>query len=495
MTNPSSGFLANVLKLVTGSIVAQAVAILVTPIVTRLFAPEPFGIAALFTSIVTVISVVSCLRYELAIMLPKTDEEAANILSVSVCSVVIISAVTALFFFLAGDVIANALNAPKLKIYLWMLPLAVLSKGLFLAFNFWDSRMKRFGQLSFVRVVSSLTTQTTKVGAGFAGHVSGGVLIGTNVLGYVVSASMLGGQIWRDNHQLLKGNIRWKNMLEEVVRYKEFPIYSTWAILLETTSHQLAPLFLAIFFSSGVVGFFALGLRVLSFPIRLIGQAIGQVFFQKAAEVQHKGQLNEVVKEVFQRMISLGMFPFLLLALLGKDLFSFVFGSQWAEAGVYIQMLSLWIFFVFILTPLSNLFSVLEVQKEGFYCNLSLFLSRAISLSIGGILGSPRLAIALFSVVGTVGSSWMCLWILYKAKVSVTTSTAILARYLLLSLPFLGIIGGGHYLLELHVLYTLGMSVLCSIFYYGVVIYQDVHIRTQLFILLEKKLSGRKDLT
>ncbi len=78
-----STFSVNTLKLVTGSIFAQGLGVLVVPIVTRLFAPEAFGVAALFASISGIISVVACLRYDLSIMLPKSNEESANLLGVS----------------------------------------------------------------------------------------------------------------------------------------------------------------------------------------------------------------------------------------------------------------------------------------------------------------------------------------------------------------------------------------------------------------------------
>lgn len=101
VSQPSSSFCSNVLKLTTGSVFAQALGILVAPIVTRLFAPEAFGIAALFASIAGVISVVACLRYELSIMLPETDEDAANLLGVSLCCVLIVTIVSGLVTFFA----------------------------------------------------------------------------------------------------------------------------------------------------------------------------------------------------------------------------------------------------------------------------------------------------------------------------------------------------------------------------------------------------------
>ena len=76
----SSSFAANVLKLVTGTTFAQVIIVLASPLLTRLYGPEAFGFLALFTSITSIIGVIACMRYEMAIMLPKTDEEAANLL-------------------------------------------------------------------------------------------------------------------------------------------------------------------------------------------------------------------------------------------------------------------------------------------------------------------------------------------------------------------------------------------------------------------------------
>ena len=92
-------FAENVLKLVTGSVIAQGIGVIVAPIIARLFAPEAFGVAALFASITGIIGVVACLRYELAIMLPKTDEEAANLLGASLFFVLIITGISVLIIF------------------------------------------------------------------------------------------------------------------------------------------------------------------------------------------------------------------------------------------------------------------------------------------------------------------------------------------------------------------------------------------------------------
>jgi len=466
--------------------------VLAAPIVARLFAPEAFGVAALFASIAGIIGVVACQRYELSIMLPKTDEEAANLLGLSLFFVLITTAISSLIIFFAGDVIVGLFKSSELKKYLWLIPLAVFVNGTFLALNYWNSRTKHFGRLSVARVVSSVVTQAGNLGAGFSGFVSGGVLIAARVLGQLVSTAVLSTQTWRGNHRLFNKNIRWKKIIAGLKRYKKFPIYNTWSALLNTTSQFLPILFLAYFFSPKIVGFFALGRQVLFLPASLIGQAIGQVFFQKASEARHQGQLGVVVEEVFRRLVSLGMFPFLVLMLLGKDLFLFVFGPQWSEAGVYAQILSPWIFFAFIYSPLTFLFIVLEAQKEALYIDVVLFSSRCIVLSIGGFVGNPRIVVELFSFVGTIILFCMVFWFFSKAGVAPKKALAILCRSLLISFPGLLIISWSYYVMEFHFLVTLGVCFVCTILYYTLIIYRDLYVRMQLMAFFKKLVYQRK---
>jgi len=169
------------------------------PIVTRLFTPAAFGLAAVFLSMTGIVGVIACLRYEFAIILPETNEEAANILGVSLLSALIMSSLSASVVWLGSEKIIVLLHTPQLKNYLWLVPVTIFFQGIFLALNYWNSRTKHFGRLSIAQIISSLTTQTTKLAAGFAGFVNGGVLIGTSVIGSIVSTSVLGSQIWRDD--------------------------------------------------------------------------------------------------------------------------------------------------------------------------------------------------------------------------------------------------------------------------------------------------------
>jgi len=487
MSKSSSGFAANVLKLVTGSVFAQGLGVLAAPVIARLFAPEAFGVAALFASIAGIVGVVACLRYELAIMLPKTDEEAANLLCLSLFFVFIITGISALIIFFAGDIIANLLNSSEFKKYLWLIPAAVFISGISLPLNYWNSRTKQFGRLSIARVISSVVAQSTKLGAGFAGFVSGGVLIGTGILGQIVSTFILGGQICRDDRRLFKAGIRWEKMIAGLKRHKKFPIYNTWSALLNTASQQLPTIMLAFYFSPKIVGFYALGKTVLSMPMNMVGGAVAQVFFQKASEAHYRtGNLSKVVEEVFKRLVSLGIFPILLLTLIGEDLFVVVFGQRWAEAGVYMQILGLWIFFVFISSPISTLFAVLEKQSYGLFFNIILFVTRIVSLIGGGLIGDARIALILFSGTGAIAFLVMTFWLLSCANVSLFRTLNIFFKKIIICIPILSIVVLCKFFFDLAPLWVTSIGITGSFPYYVIILKQDRELKKPIRLLTKK---------
>ena len=484
-----STFAGNILKLVTGSVFAQGIGVLAAPIIARLFAPEAFGVAALFVSITGVIGVVACLRYQLAIMLPKTDEEAANLLGLSLFFVLIITGISAMIIFFAGNVIAKSLSSPELKKYLWLIPAAVFINGIFLALNYWNSRTKHFGRLSVARVISSVVVQITTLGAGFAGFVSSGILIGTAILGKVVSTSVLGGQIWHNDRHLFRASVRWNKMIAGLKRYKEWPIFSTWSGFLNAVSQQLPVWILAFYFSPKIVGFYALGRTVLGVPMSLIGDAVGKVFFQKAAETRSRtGDLPRLVEEVFNRLQSLSIFPILVMTVIGRDLFIVAFGDRWAEAGFYVQIIGFLAFFQFISSPISTLFSVLEKQRSALFFNIILLTTRTVSLICGGLTGDPRIALALFSGSGVIVYAIFTSWILSIAGVSLSKMFKLLLKYAGISIPVLSIVVLAKWIVGISPLWVVFSGIISSILYYIIILKKD-QIFQKYFQILKKRLG------
>ena len=404
---PKTSFKGDVLRLVTGTVLAQAIGILAAPILTRLYEPEAFGLAALFTSFTGIISVLACMRYELSIVLPDSDQEAANLMGVSILFSLLVAIFTVPIVWLGGQTLLQWVKMPALEPYLLLIPITVFINGIFLALNYWNTRTKQFTRLSITRITSAVAGTSTTIGAGLAGYATGGSMIAATLGGQIVGTTVLGAQIWRDNGKFLLQSLGWPGMLAGVKRYKNFPIYSSWSALLNSVSWQLPVLMLGAFFSPSVVGFYALGFRILKIPMNLIGSAIGQVFLQRAADAKLNGSLPTLVEQTFHRLVLICMFPMLLLAIVGKDLYISVFGDHWADAGVYTQILSVWAIVWFVSAPLSNIYPVLEKQHREPVIQGSILAARIVGISIGGYYNSPLLAIGLYSLGGLIAYSYL----------------------------------------------------------------------------------------
>ena len=480
-----SSFGADVLKIAGGTVLAQLVIMVASPIVARLYGPESFGLAALFASITGIIGVAACMRYEYSIMLPSSDEAAANLLGLSL----LISALTgvlttsAVWFF--GEPFSQLIKAPNLAHYLWFVPPSIFFGGAFLALNYWNSRAKRFFRLSIARVTSSATTTGAQLGAGLSGHATGGSLIGAIVAGSAASTLILAAQIWRDDGRMIRGCLSWRSMISGLKRYRKFPLLDSWSAILNAVSWQLPIFLLSAFFSQTVVGYYALGLDVLQLPMSLIGSAIGQVFFQRAAEAKFQGSLPEVVESTFVRLGMVEVFPILLLSLAGRDLFVVIFGPTWAEAGVYVQILALWTFITFVTSPICTLFSVLERQGTFLAFNATLFAARATALTLGGMSGNARFTLALFTAISVTAWGCLCIWILKKMDIPLRRIVRSYARYVAYCVPLFAL-AAGRWTLALSPDETVLGCILAAVFYYLAAVAQDEALRSPLFDLLKR---------
>ncbi len=419
-------FGADVLKLVTGTVVAQGITVVLSPLLTRLYAPREFGVWALFSSITTIIGVVACLRYEVAIMLPEGDEEAASLLGVSLLAIAAVSVAVFVAVLAGRSAIVSALKAPELAQYMWLVPLAVFVNGVLLALSYWSTRKRRFSRLSAVRVGASATSSAVQLGLGYWGFVTAGSLIASSLAGTAVSTTALGVQIARDDAAVLRQGWTWSDLRRGIYRHRKFPLYGSLSVLLNSISWQLPAILLQRFFTAEVVGFYSLGNRLLRLPMDLLGGTIGQVFFQRAAAVRATGRLPEIVEAAYRRLVTISLAPMLVLGIVGTDLFRLAFGARWAEAGVYTQILSLWTFFWFISSPLSSLFSVLEMQEFGLKLNVLILGTRLLSLGAGGLMGDARLALMLFAASGVAVYGYYSFAILAAAGVRWSSALRIL---------------------------------------------------------------------
>lgn len=199
---------------------------------------------------------------------------------------------------------------------------------------------------------------------------------------------------------------------------------------------MLPALLLGYFFSPAVVGFYALGQRVLSLPMGVIGSSIAQVFYPRAAKANREGELAKVTLDMFERLLAIGFVPLMLIAVVAPDLFALVFGERWWTAGEYARWISLLLFFQFVSSPLSTIYYVMGRQRNLLTFNIIMFVTRLLVIIVGGIRGDALLTIILVGITGTVLYAFLCMHITKIAGIHLARVLLVIFKRIVFSIPY-----------------------------------------------------------
>jgi O-antigen/teichoic acid export membrane protein len=426
-----SDFFKSFLTLFTGTSITRALPVLISPLLTRLYTPEDWGVFALFMSSTLVITVFASGRYELAIMLPKNHREASHLGAASFVMVVLFSALTLAIVTVANSPITHAFAEPDIAVWLLWIPVSILFTSLFRIFNFWSNRRKRYRRIATGMVVQGIVTAGVNLAGGVLYNGPAGLILGT-VMGQASAAALLGWTIWRDDG--LKTQTWSPHLMKSTaIRYKQFPLYSTWSAFLNILSLEIPVFILNRAFSSSVTGFYSLAYKALNFPVFIIRQSFSQIFLQRSSEIrENESRLSGLVWRTYTTLLMVAIVPCSILLVFGDHLFGFIFGSEWITAGRYAQMMSPWILFVFTATPISMLFIVLEQQKQSLVFNAITLTSRIAALWIGiAVFQDPSTTVLLFSLTGFASRVGVVLYLLKKVGISVFKTVAFTALFIL----------------------------------------------------------------
>ncbi len=459
-------FIGDVFKIVGGSSLAQLLIALATPLLTRLYLPEHFGTANVFISLITVAGIAVCLRYELAVLLPDRDEDGANLLGLALSLAGLVSGLVLGLLVWGGGTLVGWLKAPELLPDLLLVPVALISMGFYQALNFWNMRKHRFWRLATARLIMTTAQLTTQFAAAWLCKVdAGGLILGTT-LGYFVASLVLVGLTWLDERALFQQAVRLRSMLSNLVRYRKFPLVDAWAIMIEALSWQVPVWLLSAYFSQTVVGYYGMAYRLVQLPIAFIGAAFSQVFMQRAAEFRKdSGQLQATVGSVFSKLVALSLFPAVLLSLTGRELFIIFLGANWAEAGIYVQILGMWTFFWFLSGTLRTLTATLERQELAFLFHGVTLLTRTGAFFAGCLLQDVYLALWLSMASGILVYGWISLTCLHLVGYPLRHILWVILRKALWALPAGIILGSAKLFIDLPPLGVLGIAGVLLVIY------------------------------
>ena len=351
----------NVSKLTSGTTIALIIPVFLQPFLRRLFTPSEFGAFAIFLSIIEIIVSVGTLRYEMAIVLPKKDVLAANVLGLSVILSFAINALAFTGILIFPDTVAIAVHFPPQFVYwLYFIPFVTLLFCLSQSVNYWLIRKKAFWPSSINKISRRGLEGSLQLVSGI-GHLNLGLVAGAvfghlaNVISGIFQLRASDFQINRISKQKIRYVYR---------RYIDFPKFSTLPSFLNVVSILLPFFIINKIFSEKETGYFDLVRQFLLVPIALISASVSQVLFQRITEKKHAG--NSISTEIHKITLILFLITFicwLFLWFWGKDLFAVLFGMQWRTSGEIVKVVMIGFGFRFIVATLSIILVGLEKIK------------------------------------------------------------------------------------------------------------------------------------
>lgn len=395
------GFVAKVATVAGGTMVAQAIGFASTPVLSRLFAPDDFGVLGLVNAVAAIAVGVAALRFDMAVVIPKEDHVALRLLGLSLLTVVAISSLASLAVGFLRSEIATLMDSPGLADWLWFVPLIILISGFYNSFLFWNNRKKRYAYIAAAAIVAATASAGLKIGAGAAGMGSSG-LVTAQVLGQTAGALAIGLPLIALVPRIF-ASLRREAIAPLVRAYSEFPKYHAPMTIVNSVAQSVPVYVLGAIHGTAVVGHWAMAHAVLSAPVFLVANALRTVLLQRASETLHEGKslfplLIRFTGTLTMISVPCGVVGFFTI----RPLLVILLGSEWSAAGEYAQLMLPWQISLFIGSAGIAFFPALRMQRVTLAWQLLTTACAAASLLLGSAIGDASTAILSYSITMAV---------------------------------------------------------------------------------------------
>lgn len=374
-----SVFFKNAGILISGTALSQSIPLLISPVITRLYSPESFGVFAIYISVITILLTIATGRYEKAIVVPAEIELSKKLTVLSQFLIVLFTVFLFVFVHFFGPSILIFLNIEGLIPFVYLIPIGVLLMASEQSAYHWANKVERYKKMSLSKVFNNLSSGTLQIVFGFLKLEALGLLL-AKLMGLFVSFMILISTFSFSDFL----SYRWDEIKEVAKRYIHFPKYLMSAHLLNSIALNSPPIILAFYFNETEIGFFGLTQRAIMLPVSIVSRSVGDVFRQKAVDDLHNdGNCKKIYKQTFFVLLVSAIIPFVILLLFSPWLFKLVFGTEWETAGTYAQILSVLFLFQFISAPFNNMFLVREKQKLELLWQVIFFVCSTVSIFVG----------------------------------------------------------------------------------------------------------------
>jgi len=396
----SSSLVRNIALVTSGAAAGQVIAFAFSPLITRIYSPEVFGVQGVFLSLLSILSPVIALRYPMAIVIAKDEDDAHRLGRLSLLIALAISSLLVLVLAVAQPSVSALLRVEALGKLIWFLPLALFCVALADVLAYRTSRLELFRLVAKVTAAQAFLTNLARVLVGVYVPVAASLVAVTSLAPSVQAFLLMRGT---QNREYTAPPLHRSDTVALLKEHRDFPLFRMPTDVLNSASQSVPVILLAALFSPAVAGLYTLTRSVLNLPSNIIGAAIRAPLYARFAELARNG--NALTPLLLRASASLlALVPVIVsLAWFAPSVFAFVFGEEWREAGSYARWMSLWLAVGIANVPVTNVLPVIGGQSLLLVFNILLLAVRLFSiLGVYWLSGSALMAVAWFSVISAI---------------------------------------------------------------------------------------------
>ncbi len=389
-------FIQKVGWIFSGLFAAQLINLLFAFLLPRIYAPEQFATFGIFLATVAILFEVNNFKLDQALMLPKEDHESVFIFRKAVTYSSLVSAGLSFvwLFYILGP------WSNRSYFYLGWIPISLFLNGIIQPTISYLNRIQAYKLLNTGKIIQAVTVGMVSC-LPFMIETNKIFLIAGFVSGQLLCVAIFSKIIYRNFRKVSK------NKAFSLRPYSQFPKYGTWSSLVNTISRNAIVYVLSIFFGPGAVGLYTFANRLARTPIELISSSVGLAYFRDASHSKNSGELLRLTKNTQKFLVRIAVVPVIVALLWGPEIFRFLFGSEWFEAGRIVRYLALWYGVGLVVTPLSSLLDVKGKLKWELGYTSFFGLTRTAFLILGGLFFTLEWTLIGFCLISVLFSLYL----------------------------------------------------------------------------------------
>ncbi|GIW56014.1 MAG: hypothetical protein KatS3mg082_2418 [Nitrospiraceae bacterium] len=361
MLNAKS-FIRDAGNIILGTTAGQAINFLSALAIGRIYAPEHFGIFAIFSAICWILVVLSTLQYEHLIVQRKNDHIR--------CATLYFSLLYELLFFILTYIVVIVIyiiyedslivQGTNLFPYYLYIPITVFLIAINQALRYYNIALANFKYIGLSVALTALLSGGGAVLLGLTNPIAESLII-AQVAGYAGGNAVL---LMPSSRSLRRKEVAFRSIVR--IGLALFPSASrlTAAYASRTIYSRLPTFILAAAGNGDVVGQYALVERILSAPTAIAGRGFSDVFRERFASAWNRGMpLSPLIRRAIVGAAGFAFPACLIGAALAPIVFQIAFGDEWDLAGHIARLLIISEGFIFVGTIIESAAVIMRFEK------------------------------------------------------------------------------------------------------------------------------------